>query len=46
MGPTADMDVLEKGSIFILAGNRISSLGGKIRNLVISTPIFKSGENI
>ena len=46
MGPIADMDVVEKGSIFILAGNRISNLVGKIRNLVISTPNFKSGENI
>ena len=46
MSPTADMDVVEKGSIFILAGNRISRLAGKIPRLVISTPKFKSGENI
>jgi len=46
MSPKADMDVVEKGSIFIVAGNRISRLVGKIRSLVISTPKFKSEENI
>jgi len=46
MSPTGAIDVVEKGSIFILAGNRISRLVGKIRNLVILTPKFKSGENI
>jgi len=46
VGPTAYMDVVEKGSTFILAGNRIPSLVGKIRNPVLSTSKFKSGENI
>lgn len=35
MGPTADMNILEKVSVFILAGNRISRLVGKIWNLII-----------
>jgi hypothetical protein len=42
--PTADMDVVEKGSNFILAGNRILNLVGKIRNLVYRLPNLNLGK--